>query len=129
MSRVILVIDDDRDFVASNKELLEAFGYQVECAYDGTSGLTKAKEIRPDLVVLDVMMAYDTEGFQVAREIRACPELANTKVMLVSGIVSEKELPSPLEPDPAWLPVERILDKPIDPDRLIREIERILGVS
>ena len=125
----ILVIDDDRNFLESTKVLLESFGYTVATACDGTSGLARAKEIRPDLIVLDIMMAYDTEGLQVAREIRACPELTMTKVLLVSGIVSEKELPGSLEPDIVWLPVEKILDKPIDPDRLVKEIERVLGVA
>ena len=126
MGKLILLIDDDVDFVESNRMLLEAFGYRIESANDGVLGLSMARALQPDLVVLDIMMAYDTEGIQVARQIRACPELVSTKILMVSGIVSQKELSAPLEPDPIWLPVERILDKPIDPDRLLREIERLL---
>ncbi len=72
----ILLVDDDLDFVKSTTDLLEAHGYRVISAQDGTSGLSLAKQEHPDLMVLDVMMATKTEGFDVARRIPSCPELA-----------------------------------------------------
>ncbi|MBD3345583.1 MAG: response regulator [Chitinivibrionales bacterium] len=122
----IVLIDDDEDFIASVAELLEAFDYEVFSAFNGSDGLALAVNERPDLIILDVMMTYETEGFDIARKIRTKPELKSTKVLLVSGIVSEKRLPSLLKPDVQWLPVERILEKPIEPSKLIGEVEKLL---
>jgi len=125
-AKKILIVDDDESFVDSNRELLEAYGYEVHTAYDGESGLSKAKQVRPDLMILDVMMAHDTEGFEIARKIQKESELAQMKLLLVSGITREMKLPFKLTPDSTWLPVNRVLEKPIDPARLIREIGKML---
>lgn len=126
VSRKILLIDDDKDFVASNTDLLEAYGYEVFSAFDGENGFQKAKKEKPDLIVLDVMMAYDTEGIEIARRIQTDPVLKGIKILLVSGITKELKLPESLKPDESWLPVTRIMEKPIDPCRFINEVKQIL---
>lgn len=123
----ILLVDDDVSFVESNKDLLEACGYEIYTAHDGAAGLALAKEIKPDLMILDVMMATNTEGFEVARKIPQDPELRRIRVLLVTGVTKALNLPFGFEPDASWLPVERVLEKPIDPKRLISEVERILS--
>jgi CheY-like chemotaxis protein len=124
--RKILIIDDDVSFVESNKDLLEAFGYEVHTAYDGQSGLEMAQKVRPDVIILDVMMASETEGFEVARKVPESPELKDTRILLVTGVTHALNLPFPLQPDKTWLPVDRVLEKPIPPDRLIAELERTM---
>ena len=126
VSKKILLIDDDKDFVASNTDLLEAYGYEVFSAFDGESGFQKAKKEKPDLIVLDVMMAYDTEGIEVARRLQIDPLLKGVKILLVSGITKELKLPQSLKPDESWLPVTSIMEKPIDPCRFINEVQQIL---
>lgn len=125
--KTILMVDDDRDFVESNKDLVEAHGYRVLTAYDGESGLALARRERPDLMLLDVMMASDTEGFEVSRKIPDTPELRGMPVILVTGIRKEKDLTYGFEPDETWLPVHRVMEKPIDPKELISEIRKALG--
>ena len=111
----ILLVDDDVEFVNSTTDLLEAHGYTVISAPDGMSGLELARKERPDLMVLDVMMATKTEGFDVARKIPGLPELHTMPVLLVTGIRKEMALSFRLEPDETWLPVSRIMEKPVDP--------------
>jgi len=123
-NKKIVLVDDDVAFVESNKDLLEAYDYQVFTANDGSSGLELAKKERPALMVLDVMMAGRPEGFEIARKIPKTPELKGMKVLLVTGF--SKSMNRRLEPDEEWLPVTRILEKPIDPARLINEIEKLL---
>jgi two-component system, OmpR family, alkaline phosphatase synthesis response regulator PhoP len=123
----VLIVDDDDFFAESNRDLLEAYGYEVSVAGDGASGLAKARAERPDLMILDVMMASETEGFEVARKIPESPELKNMRVLLVTGVTKAMHVPFSLEPDKTWLPVDRILEKPIAPMRLIAEIKRLLG--
>ncbi len=120
----ILIVDDDVDFAQSNKDLLEPFGYEVHVAHEGHAGLELAKKILPDVMILDVMMATDTEGFEVARKIPESVELRDMKVLLVTGMAQALHLPRGLEPDDTWLPVDRVLEKPIQPRRLIKEIEK-----
>lgn len=126
MSARILVIDDDATFVESVKDLFEACGYTVFTASGGSEGVKTARDVLPDLIVLDVMMASDTEGFDVARQLHDIQGLRNTGVILVTGVVDALKLPKPLESDSDWLPVDRILDKPIDPERLLHEVGRVL---
>jgi DNA-binding response OmpR family regulator len=122
----ILLVDDDRSFVESNKDLLEAYGYEVLTAHDGASGLEIARKEQPDLLVLDVMMTYDTEGFDTAHKIREIPELAAMKIFLVSGVVKTKEFQKKMETERNWLPVDHIMEKPFNPARFIAEIEKLL---
>jgi DNA-binding response OmpR family regulator len=123
----VLIVDDDVGFAESNRDLLEAYGYEVEVAHNGADGLAMAKRIRPDVMILDVMMTTDTEGFEVARRIPESAELKNMGVLMVTGMARELNLPGGIKPDATWLPVDRVLEKPIDPDRLIREVERVLS--
>ena len=122
----ILVVDDDKAFVESTRDLLEAHGYEVDVAYDGAAGLAKARENRPDAMILDVMMATESEGFDVARQIPQSPELQGLPVLLVTGIRSAMKLGYKFEPDQTWLPVDRIMEKPIEPARFIAVIGDLL---
>lgn len=124
--KTILIVDDDVAFAESNKDLLEAHGYRVLMVHDGESGLEKAKEVQPDLMILDVMMAHDSEGFEVSRKIPESPELRNMAVLMVTGIRREMNLPYRFEPDETWLPVDKILEKPVDPAKLVEEVELAL---
>jgi len=124
----ILMVDDDVDFVASVKDWLEANGYEVQVAYDGASGMAMAIKGKPDLMILDVMMASDTEGIEVSRRITEVPELKRMPVLMLTGMRKAKNLPFGLEPDANWLPVRVVMEKPVPPDVLLREIQRLLVV-
>lgn len=126
-TKKILIVDDDPAFVESNKDVLEANDYEVVTASDGASGLAKAKQERPDLMILDVMMATKTEGFEVSRKIPLTPELRDMHVILVTGITREMHLPFKFEPDATWLPVEQVFEKPIPPEKLLAEIKKRIG--
>ena len=125
----ILLVDDDRDLVDSNRELLEANGYKVSVTYSGAEGIEAAKNKRPDLMILDVMMETDTEGFDVSRRISEIPELKELPMILLTGIRSQMHIDSKFEPDAAWLPVNVVIDKPVAPERLLREVAKQLACS
>jgi two-component system, OmpR family, alkaline phosphatase synthesis response regulator PhoP len=128
-TKKVLLVDDDREFVSATKELLEAYGYEVLVAYNGASGVEIAKKFRPSLMLLDVMMATDTEGFDVSRKVNAIPELQDLPVILMTGIRKAMNLPYGFEPDSAWLPVKAVLEKPVPPERLIEEVRKHTGES
>lgn len=126
-ARRILIVDDDREFVESNKDLLEAEGYTVLTAYDGASGYALAVREKPDLMILDVMMATHTEGFEVSRKIPQTPELRGMPVILLTGIRRALQLPFRFEPDSTWLPVDSVLEKPVPPETLLEEVRKRLA--
>jgi CheY-like chemotaxis protein len=80
----ILVVDDNRDNVEIMRALLESRGYTVAEASDGKTALAKLEDIRPDLVLLDVMMP-GMDGWQVCRTIKSHPSFGSTRVVMVTA--------------------------------------------
>jgi CheY-like chemotaxis protein len=119
----ILVVDDDIDFLEAQKALLEAKGYTVFGAPNGDEGYQKAKAEQPDLMLLDVMMTYDSEGFDLARKLKEDPATRNIPVIMITGIRKAKGLPFSFEPDEDWLPVKAVLEKPVTPEELLKKVE------
>ncbi len=113
MARKVLIIDDDPELVDAASNLLDAQGYQVESAPNGKIGVAKARELRPDIILLDVMMTRKTEGFEVARELNKDKDLKNIPILMITGVRKEMSLPFGFEPDDTWLPVKGILEKPV----------------
>src|SRR4030042_2654038 len=111
----ILIIDDDPDFVESVKRVFEARGYLVDSSPNGDEGIEKAKAFLPDLILLDVMMARNTEGFEVSRELVKDDVLKSIPVIMITGIREKMNLAFGFEPDNTWLPVKAVLEKPIKP--------------
>lgn len=123
----VLIVDDDTGLVESTRALLEAKGYSVVAAGNGTEGLKAAKREKPDLLLLDVMMAHDSEGLEVARQLKQDPDTRNIPVVLVTGIRKAKNLPFRFEPDEDWLPVKAVLEKPVPPEKLLKAIQQALA--
>jgi CheY-like chemotaxis protein len=127
MAKTVLMIDDDPEFVEATTNLLEAKGFDVESASNGKDGFEKAKAVNPDIILLDVMMTTESEGFDVARAMHKEESLKNKPVIIISGIRREMNLPFGFEPDEEWLPVKAVLEKPIKPDLLLSTIEENIG--
>lgn len=121
----ILMIDDDPDFIYIHKVYLEKRGYEVLTAYNGEEGIKIAKEVKPNVIVLDVMMTKMTEGFDVSRKLKSNDELREIPVIMLTGIRKKEKLPWTFEPDEGWLPISKFLEKPILPEKLFAEIEQI----
>ncbi len=122
----ILIIDDDASFTEAQSMLLEARGYQVISAENGTIGFDKAKKEKPDLILLDVMMTTKTEGFNLARSLRDSTETKTIPIIMVTGIRRDMNLPFGFEKDESFLPVNHVLEKPVKPDVLLNAVEEAL---
>jgi len=84
MPETILVVDDDPDIARFVEVNLRSAGYEVSVASDGEEALTRATELRPDLVLLDVMMPR-IDGFEVAQRLRRNPQTANTSIIMLTA--------------------------------------------
>ena len=124
--RRVLIIDDDPDYVAAIRALLEASDYEVHSAFNGADGLKLAIALEPDLVLLDVVMTERTEGLTVLKQMRGVPALAQTPVVIISSIYSELPV-FQVSPDAGWVPADLYLPKPVDPTRLLAEAARLIS--
>ncbi len=127
MAKKVLMIDDDAEFVDAISNLLDAKGYDVVTASNGKEGIEKAKEVQPDLILLDVMMTTKSEGFDVAREMQGIEGIKETPIVMMTGIRKEMSLPFGFEPDEEWLPVKEVLEKPVKPQMLLKTLEKYIG--
>ena len=87
----ILVVDDEKTLVKGMKFNLENEGYEVECAYDGTSALELAREGRFDLILLDVMMP-EMDGLEACMKIR---EFSNIPIIMLTAKRADDYLTKP----------------------------------
>ncbi len=83
--KLVLLIDDEQDFLEIMSTKLQAVGLSVETALDGEEGLAKIKALKPDLVVLDMAMPGMT-GADMILKVKDDPEIKNTKVVFLSSV-------------------------------------------
>jgi len=121
LGRVLVVDDDDviRQLISVN---LELEGFEVSTAVDGQDCLEKVKAIRPDVVTLDIMMPR-LDGWEAASRLRADPDTADIKVVLLSARAQEADLERG-----SRIGVDAYLTKPFDPDELIDIVRRLAGL-
>ena len=115
----MLVVDDDdviRQLISVN---LELEGYEVHTAVDGQDCLDKVKDVRPHVVTLDIMMPR-LDGWEAAARLRADPETAAIKVVLLSARAQEADLRRGDR-----IGVDAYLTKPFDPDVLVETVHRL----
>jgi DNA-binding response OmpR family regulator len=121
----ILIIDDDPDFVAATKVVLESKDYQVLTASDGKEGLEKVKGENPDLVILDIIMPHE-DGFKVCEEIKADPKLAKIPVIILTSLSERWSEVALSVTQGLMLEAEDYIDKPVAPERLLRRVKKRL---
>jgi len=119
--QIILVADDDPSVGALLKITLERAGYRVVPAFDGEDALAKAKSVRPDLVVLDVMMP-GVDGYHVAQDLANEPDLPSPKIIILTSRTEERD-----RQISAQLGVDAFITKPFEPDDLVKTVQRLLG--
>ncbi|MBU4319596.1 MAG: response regulator [Nitrospinae bacterium] len=127
MSAKILVVDDDPDILEAIGIVLEANGYKVVTARDGVDGLTRLKEEKPDLMILDLLMPR-LDGFGVCKELKdpRWTKYARIPIIILSSVREDAsrrryELETGLQLD-----VDDYVEKPIEHTILLERVENIL---
>jgi len=126
----ILLVDDDKDLRDSLRIILERNGYSVRTAANGDEALEVLKTKRPDLMILDIMMTTDTEGFDLAYELKNKPGLKDLPIILLTSFLEKVRQEGPDQfqhiMGEAW-PARWLFEKPVDTKKLIAKIEGILA--
>jgi CheY-like chemotaxis protein len=123
--RTILVIDDDPDFVRATRKVLESVPYRVVAADNGSEGLKKAKEHKPDLILLDVIMPLK-DGFSTCEAIKADPALDGTPVIMLTSFAQKVAETSLSVSQGMSLEADDYIDKPVAPQELLRRVAKLL---
>jgi CheY-like chemotaxis protein len=125
----ILVIEDDRDLVKSIAIILESRDYRVRTAYNGKEGFAEVEKELPDLILLDIMMATDTEGFDLAYKLKKNPKYQAVPIVIMTSFLKKvtEEGPEKFQHilGEGW-PASHFFEKPIEPERLLSTVEKIL---
>jgi CheY-like chemotaxis protein len=124
VQKSVLVVDDDPVFVEAISVVLES-RYTVRSAANGKEAVQRIGEAKPDLIVLDVMMDYLSEGFDVARKLRQDPATSSIPIIMLTGV--DQMYNYRMEVDESWVPCDRYMEKPVSPEKLLAEVEALIG--
>jgi len=123
----ILIIDDDPDFVAVTKAILETKQYKVSFAYEPDEGYTTMEQEMPDVIILDVMMGRGAEGFVFARKMRKDSRFDKTPILMLTSMREQTGFDFPGERiHDKFLPVDDYVEKGVEPEELLEKIEQLL---
>ena len=126
---LILIVDDDYDFLEINRHILERAGFRVATAASPTQAMDRVAAETPDLVITDLMMSEVDSGFSLARRLRddsrtaAVPIIMSTSVTTALGL----DFTPHSADDLASMKVDAYFDKPLDPVALVAKVRELLG--
>lgn len=124
--QTILVVDDDIDLVEIIRVTLEKEGYAVIDAQSGERGLALAREAKPDLILLDVMMGQVDEGFQVAYALRRGDGTRDIPIVMLTAVGDRTGFSFDPAKDADFLPVDEFLEKPVGSRQLLDVVRKHL---
>jgi two-component system alkaline phosphatase synthesis response regulator PhoP/two-component system response regulator VicR len=119
-AKTLLLVDDEPDLLESISIRLKATGYQVETAVDGLEALKKARSLKPDLILLDLMLPK-MDGYKVARLLKFDGRYSRIPILILSARSQDldKEMASSAGADD-------YLVKPFSSEELLSRIEKLL---
>ena len=148
MAKQVLIVDDDTNTVKYLSVVLSEHGYDPVAAYDGSEGLEKIQQAKPDLIVLDVMMPKKS-GFTLFKQLKKDEQYKEIPILMLTGVAGvledleshkdetfEKPYDSLREAlkkkiremrQEGLIRPEMFIDKPVDPDFFISRVKQLIG--
>ncbi|MFQ6605055.1 MAG: response regulator transcription factor [Fidelibacterota bacterium] len=121
MGKKILIVDDEEFFIQPIKILLERNGFEIHTANDGMHGLQQARKLRPDLIMLDLMLP-GLDGYQVCRLLKYDEKFKNIPVVIVSAKDTDHDKQLGIKSG-----ADSYITKPVNPSHLISEFSNLLA--
>lgn len=118
---LILIVEDDDPVAAMIEDFLATSDFRTARARDGREAVTRARELWPDLIVMDLMMPRLTGG-EAANELRRDPLTNRIPILAISAVADVTSIAE-------MLPLDAVLPKPFDLDDLAAAIDRLLAAS
>lgn len=148
MAKQVLIVDDDKNAVKYLSVVLSEHGYEPISACDGSEGLKRIEQAKPDLIVLDVMMPKKS-GYTLFKQLKRDDRYKDIPVLMVTGVAAVLEEQESHKEDTFEKPFdslrealkktiqemredglvkpEMFVDKPVDPDSFIAKVRQVLG--
>jgi two-component system, OmpR family, alkaline phosphatase synthesis response regulator PhoP len=123
MSQRILIADDEPNIVVSLEFLMKREGFDVQVAVDGEAALQAVAQQVPDLILLDIMLPKK-DGFEVCQQIRANPQCASVKVVMLTAKGRDTEVSKGLA-----LGADAYMTKPFSTKDLVAKVRELLGLD
>lgn len=120
--KLVLLVDDDPDFVEAVRVIVENGGYDVEVAYDGQEGLEAVAERKPDLIVLDVMMPV-MNGHEACAKLKGDKETEDIPIILLTAVADRVTTSTYTHRDMLESEAEDYMPKPVEPQELLERIK------
>ena len=126
---LILIVDDDYDFLEINRFILEGSGYRVVTATNPAEAAQRVAEAVPDLVITDLMMTSIDAGFAFSAQLKDDPRTAGVPIIISTSVSSQLGLNFRPESDEdlAKMRVDAYFDKPIAAQALLAKVKELLG--
>ena len=116
----ILIVDDEQDIVESLKFVLETEGYECYTAFNGDDGLKSAKEIVPDLILLDIMMPK-MNGYKISRLLKFDNKYKNIPILMVTARTQDEDKLIGEETG-----ADEYITKPFELDDIVKRVDKYL---
>lgn len=117
----ILIVDDEQDIVETLKFMFETEGFECFCAYEGETGLNMAKELMPDLIILDVMMPK-INGYKISRLLKYDNKYKDIPIIMITARSQDEDKVIGEETG-----VNEYITKPFEMDFVIGRVKSYLG--
>ena len=131
MTKKLLMIDDDPDFVSGIKTILDNTGdFEVDVTYNPKDGLKALQTKEYDLLLLDIMMGRGAEGVMIARKLRKDPKLREMPVLIITGMREQIAFLFPGEPiHPRFVELDELVEKPVEPSLLLEKVNSLIQAA
>ncbi len=125
---LILLVDDDPDFLDINRHVLEAANYRVVAFTDAKQALESMAAEKPALIISDLMMANLDSGFSLSKQVKQDPRFADVPIIIATAVTSQLGLDfRPRTPEElAAMHVDAYFDKPIPPKALLAKVAELI---
>jgi CheY-like chemotaxis protein len=128
---LIMLVDDDADFISLNRHILESKGYRVESCFSPQEAIKAIEKKRPDLIITDLMMKELSSGFSFAYQLKENPQFADIPIIIVTAVSSKMGFDfRPHTPEELTaMHVDAYFDKPVQPQKLLDKVTQLLGTT
>jgi CheY-like chemotaxis protein len=120
MKSKVMVIEDNEQNMYMITYLLESYSYEVIQSFNGIEGIKKAKEEKPDIILLDIQLP-EMDGYNITREIKKNEELKNIPIIAVTAYAMMGDKEKAIDAGAIGY-----IEKPIDPDTFVSQMEAFL---
>lgn len=120
MKKKVLIIEDEQN-IANAQALILGETYEVHHAFDGDEGLKKARQLRPHLVILDLMLPR-RNGYDVCFNLRQNPLLKNTKIVMITAKNQKID-----EDKGMFIGADSYITKPFEPEQLLGVVGQLMN--